>query len=82
MRLPIACMTNVLATTGRAAMARVRFRLHMGVLAVCVGQRLVSAWPVLGQCFAALFTRRVFAASQTSVGWVPPVRRQFLDSAV
>ena len=64
-------MTNVVAMNCRAVMTQLARWRRMVILVVCIGQRM-----------AALLTRRVCAAWWTSVGLVPPVRQQLLDSAV
>ena len=64
-------MTNVVAMNYRAVMTQLARWRRVVILVVCIGQRM-----------AALLTRRVCAAWWTSVGLVPPVRQQLLDSAV
>ena len=64
-------MTNVVAMTGRAMLARIARWRRVGALLACIGQRML-----------ALFTRRVCAAWWTSVGALPLVRQQLPNSAV
>lgn len=58
------------ATCGRAR-ARLARGLWIGALLACMGQRMAAAW-----------ARRVRSTWSTSVGWLPAMGQQFLDSAV
>jgi len=64
-------MTNVVAMTSETVMARLARWLRGVALVACIGQRR-----------AALFTLRVCSTRWTSVGLLPPVRKQLLDPAV
>ena len=64
-------MANVMATTYRAARARLTRWLWVSALIACMGQRLVAHWGL-----------RVWSTCLTSVGRPPAMGQQFLESAV
>ena len=64
-------MTNVMATTYRAARAWLARWVRISALVACMGHRMAAHW-----------ARRVGWAWLTSVGRLPAMRQQLLDSAV
>src|SRR5438105_6267280 len=64
-------MANVMATTYRAARARLSRWLWVSALIACMGQRLVAHWGL-----------RVWPTWLTSVGWLPAMGQQFVDLPV
>jgi hypothetical protein len=64
-------MTNAVAMTGTAAMARIGPCLRVVALVVIIGQRMVAST-----------AQRVCAAWWTSVDALPPVRQQLLDPPI